>query len=284
MTAAFPAMIWQNPRRALDLTHRGVIMGILNVTPDSFSDGGRFLDLGPALEQAQRMIEEGAQIIDVGGESTRPGADLVCVEEELARVVPSIRALRGQAPGILISIDTSKAAVAAAALEAGADIINDVTALRGDPAMAAVAAASGAGLCLMHMRGTPQNMQDNPRYQDVVVEVRQFLEERLSDAVACGIRREQVALDPGIGFGKTARHNFELLRHSGALTATMPDRPLLIGVSRKSFLGGDPDERRWSTVALTSLLRSRGARIFRVHDVRPNLEALRMTEAILGDN
>ncbi len=198
MAAAFPAMIWQNPRRALDLTNRGVIMGILNVTPDSFSDGGRFRALGPALEHAQRMIEDGAQIIDVGGESTRPGAAIVGVDEELDRVVPVIRAVRAQAPGILISIDTSKAAVAAAALEAGADIINDVTALQGDPAMAAVAAASGAGVCLMHMRGTPRNMQDNPRYEDVVVEVGQFLEAALRGAIA--------ARNPARAGGDRPRH------------------------------------------------------------------------------
>ncbi len=276
-------MIWQNPRRTLDLTRRGVVMGILNVTPDSFFDGGQFIEVDAAVAQASRLIGQGAAIIDVGGESTRPGAAIVDAEEEGRRVVPIVRALRAHAPDILLSIDTSKASVAAAAIEAGADIINDVTALRGDPAMAGVAAASGAGVCLMHMRGTPRNMQDDPRYDDVVSEVRHFLEESLAGAVAAGVRRECVAVDPGIGFGKTARDNFELLREPDALTRGMPDRPLLVGVSRKSFLGGSADDRGWSTVALTSLLRSRGVRIFRVHDVRPNHEALRMTESILGD-
>ncbi len=208
---------------------------------------------------------------------------MVDAGEEARRVVPIVRVLRADAPEILISIDTSKAAVAAAAIEAGADIINDVTALRGDPAMPGVAAASGAGVCLMHMRGTPRDMQNDPRYEDVVLQVRSFLEESLARAVAAGVHRECVALDPGIGFGKTARDNFELLRDPAALATQMPDRPLLIGVSRKSFLGASADDRDWSTVALTSLLRSRGVRIFRVHDVRPNHEALRMTEAILGD-
>ena len=256
-------------------------MGILNVTPDSFSDGGRFVRVDAAVAQALRMIEEGAEIIDVGGESTRPGAVIVDAPEEMQRVLPVVRELRSRAPEILISIDTSKAPVAAAAIEAGADIINDVTALQADAGMPALAAASGAGVCLMHMRGTPRDMQKDPHYKDVVSEVRTFLEESVCRVLAAGVQRDCLALDPGIGFGKTARHNFDLLRDPAALTATMPDRPLLFGVSRKSFLEGDANDRRWSTVALTSLLRSRGVRIFRVHDVRPNHEALRMTEAIL---
>lgn len=274
-------MIWKNPRRPLDLTHRGAVMGVLNVTPDSFSDGGRFDQVESALNQAQRLIEEGADIVDVGGESTRPGAAPVQPVEELGRVLPVIRRLRERTPQILISIDTSKAAVAAAALAAGADIINDVTALRGDPAMAEVAASTGAGLCLMHMQGTPGDMQRAPRYDDVVAEVADFLAARLAAATVAGIARECIALDPGIGFGKTAAHNLRLLRDPLALTVAMPDRPLLFGVSRKSFLGGTLADRFWPTVTLTSLLRERGARIFRVHDVRPNREALRMTEAIL---
>jgi dihydropteroate synthase len=274
-------MIWKNPRRPLDLTQRGVIMGILNVTPDSFSDGGQFVRVDAAIAQALRMIEEGAEIIDVGGESTRPGAAIVEAAEEAQRVLPVVRELRARAPDILISIDTSKAAVASAAIEAGADIINDVTALRADPAMPGLAAASGAGVCLMHMRGTPRDMQNDPGYENLISEVRKFLEESVHRAVAAGVQRDCLALDPGIGFGKTARHNFDLVRDPSALTISMPDRPLLVGVSRKSFLDGDAGDRRWSTVALTSLLRSRGVRIFRVHDVRPNHEALRMTEAIL---
>jgi dihydropteroate synthase len=274
-------MIWKNSHRVLDLTHRGAIMGILNVTPDSFSDGGQFLRVEAAVAQALQMIEEGAEIIDVGGESTRPGATSVETRDEIHRIVPVIRELRGRAPGVLISVDTSKAAVAFAAVEAGADIINDVSALRGDPEMAGVAAASGVGVCLMHMRGTPRDMQNHPHYEDVVSEVREFLDDCANHAIAAGVDRECLALDPGIGFGKTARHNFRLLQNPSALTMNLPDRPLLMGVSRKSFLGGDLDARRWSTVALTALLRNRGVRIFRVHDVRPNFEALRMTEAIL---
>ena len=277
-------MTWKNPRRALDLSRRGAIMGILNVTPDSFSDGGHFHHAATAVAHARRMMAEGAEMIDVGGESTRPGAAPVIADVERARVVPVIEALRAAAPDVLISIDTSKASVATAALEAGADIINDVTALRGDPAMAGVAAARGAGVCLMHMQGTPRDMQDDPRYDDVVADVRHFLEESLRLAMAAGVPRECIALDPGIGFGKTARHNLALLRDPCALTRSMPDRPLLFGVSRKSFLGGGEDDRRWSTVALTALLRGRGVRIFRVHEVRPNHEALRMTEAILGES
>ncbi len=277
-------MIWKNARRPLDLSRRGVIMGILNVTPDSFSDGGQFSEVDPAVAITPlRMIDEGAEIIDVGGESTRPGAGSVEADEEIRRVVPVIRALRSRAADQLISIDTSKAAVAAAAIEAGADVINDVTALQGDPAMAEIAAGSGAGVCLMHMRGTPRDMQRDPQYDDVVVQVREFLEASFDFARRAGIERECIALDPGIGFGKTAGHNFALLRDPQGLGANMPDRPLVIGVSRKSFLGGGSEDRRWPTVALTSLLRTRGVRIFRVHDVRENHDALRMTEAILGE-
>jgi dihydropteroate synthase len=257
------------------------VMGVVNVTPDSFSDGGLWLDANAAIEHGLELVAAGADIIDVGGESTRPGAVIVDAPEEMQRVLPVVRELRSRAPEIKISIDTSKAAVAAAAIEAGADIINDVTALQADAGMPALAAASGAGVCLMHMRGTPRDMQKDPHYKDVVSEVRTFLEESVCRVLAAGVQRDCLALDPGIGFGKTARHNFDLLRDPAALTATMPDRPLLFGVSRKSFLEGDANDRRWSTVALTSLLRSRGVRIFRVHDVRPNHEALRMTEAIL---
>lgn len=273
-------MLWKNSRRPLHLAQRGAIMGILNVTPDSFSDGGQFTALETAVTHALQMVRDGAEIIDVGGESTRPGATPVGDAEELRRIVPVIQALRAQAPGVLISIDTSKATVAAAALEAGADIINDVTALRGDPAMAGVAASRGAGVCLMHMRGTPAEMQNDPRYDDVVAEVRMFLHERVAAAVAAGIDRDCLALDPGIGFGKSREHNQSLLRGVAGLAAANPDQPLLLGVSRKSFLGGRAEDRFWPTVALTALLRAEGARIFRVHDVRPNHEALRMSEAI----
>lgn len=275
-------MIWKNARRPLDLSRRGAIMGILNVTPDSFFDGGEFLSRNVAVSHARQMIQDGAAIVDVGGESTRPGSVPISVEEEMERVLPVIRELRAQEADVLISIDTSKAAVAEAALRAGADIINDVTAFRGDEAMAGVAAAYRAGVCLMHLRGSPVDMQHDPRYNDVVSEVRIFLEQSLARAVAAGIPRNHVALDPGIGFGKSREHNLSLLRDIPALSTTTSDRPLLLGVSRKSFLGGTTAERDWPTVALTALLRARGVRIFRVHDVRPNHEALRMTEAILA--
>lgn len=257
-------------------------MGILNVTPDSFSDGGQHQALAAALTQARRMLAEGADIIDVGGESTRPGAAAVSADEELARVLPVIAALRAERPEAVISIDTSKAAVAQAALAAGADIINDVTALQGDPAMARVAAESGAGVCLMHMQGQPRTMQQSPSYTDVVREVGEFLRRAMESAVAAGVRRECIALDPGIGFGKTREHNLTLLRSLPELLALAPDRPWLVGISRKSFLGGKVEDRLWPTVALTAALRLEGARVHRVHDVRPNLEAVRMVEAVMG--
>ncbi len=275
--------LWQTRRRTLDLSRHGAIMGVLNVTPDSFSDGGRFVDPDRACAHALAMVAEGADIVDIGGESTRPGAAPVPADEELARVLPVIERLRA-ASDVLISIDTSKAAVAAAALDAGADIINDVTALAGDPAMPEVARRTGAGVVLMHMRGTPATMQQAPAYADVVAEVAQFLRHRLDAAIASGIDPLRMALDPGIGFGKTPAHNHALLRHCDAFA--LDGRPVLIGVSRKSFLGllvgsNDPAARLWPAVALTSFCRERGARIFRVHEPRPHREALRMTEAIL---
>lgn len=275
--------LWQTRRHRLDLSRRGAIMGVLNVTPDSFSDGGRFVDPARATAHGLALVAEGADIIDVGGESTRPGAAPVPADEELARVVPVIGRLRA-ASDVLISIDTSKAVVAAAAVAAGADIINDVTGLAGDADMAATARDSGAGVVLMHMRGTPPTMQEAPAYADVVAEVGQFLRQRFDAAVACGIDPLRMALDPGIGFGKTPAHNHALLRHCDAFA--LDGRPVLIGVSRKSFLGplagsADPADRFWPAVALTSLCRERGARIFRVHEPRPHREALRMTEAIL---
>ena len=275
--------VWQTRRRTLDLTRRGVIMGVLNVTPDSFSDGGQFTDPDHACEHALTMQAEGADIIDVGGESTRPGAQPVAEADELARVVTVIERIRRRSD-VLISIDTCKARVAEAAMAAGADIINDITALTGDAEMAGVARETGAGMVLMHMRGTPQTMQVDPRYDDVVAEVREFLRQRFEGAVACGIDPMRMALDPGIGFGKTLAHNRQLLRHCAAFGVAA--RPVLIGVSRKSFLGlvvksDDPADRFWPGIALTSLCREMGARIFRVHDPRAHREALRMTEAIL---
>jgi dihydropteroate synthase len=277
-------MIWRTNRRAFDLTDRGVIMGVINVTPDSFSDGGAFGDVDSAVEHGWRLVEEGAEILDIGGESTRPGSDAVPAGEELRRVIPVIEKLAGRTTAAL-SIDTSKTEVARAAVEAGAEIINDVTALRGDAAMAAVAAESGAGVVLMHMRGTPRTMQKDPHYGNVVQEVADFLRERLAAARAAGISADRLAVDPGIGFGKTVEHNLRLIASLGALDELRC--PVVLGVSRKSFLAaaaGCPEiaDRDAPTVALTSLGRELGARIFRVHAVRPNAEALRMTEAILG--
>jgi dihydropteroate synthase len=278
-------MIWKTARQSLDLTVHGVIMGILNVTPDSFSDGGAYPEFGRATEHALRLLAEGAAIIDIGGESTRPGAEPVPLEEEMRRVLPVIDALRKRAPDCLISVDTSKAAVAAAALDHGAAIINDVTALRGDPAMAQIVARHGAGLVLMHMQGTPRTMQTQPVYGDVVAEVRAFLAERLAVAVAAGIALDCVALDPGIGFGKTAEHNLALLREIQTIGAE--GRPVVVGVSRKGFLAqfaGNAElaDRVWPTVAITALARTKGAHVMRVHDVLPNVAALKAAEALMN--
>ncbi len=258
-------------------------MGILNVTPDSFSDGGTHAGIKAAVDHARRMIAEGAEIIDIGGESTRPGAAEVAVAEEIARTAPVIAALRAEWDG-LISIDTMKAAVAAAALEAGADIVNDVSGLTADPEMASVCAKSGCGVVVMHMQGDPRTMQLAPRYDDVVAEVRAFFEERLNTLTAAGIDPEAVGLDPGIGFGKTVAHNLALLRALPELG--IGDRPLLLGVSRKSFIGrvlgsDDLGDRSWPTVAITAWAREAGVMLHRVHEVLPNVQALRMTEAIL---
>ena len=278
-------MIWKIRDREIDLSNRARVMGIINATPDSFSDGGSFLDPQAALAHGLQMVAEGAEILDIGGESTRPGAQSVEADEEIRRVLPIIQALRRESQ-VLLSIDTSKAAVARAALDAGADIINDVTGLRGDPDMAALAASSKAGIVIMHMQGEPRTMQVAPTYDDVVEEVGNFFRQALARSVACGIDPMRIALDPGIGFGKTPEHNRRLLAELSAFLEF--GRPLLVGVSRKSFLGwlagsSAMDDRFWPGVALTSLCRERGARILRVHDVKPHTEALRMTEAILGD-
>jgi len=267
----------------MDLSHRGRVMGILNTTPDSFSDGGMNNGPGAAMDHARRMISEGAEIIDIGGESTRPGAAEVSEIEEIARTVPIISALRAEWDG-WISIDTSKAAVAEAALAAGADIVNDVSGLR-DPAMVEVCTASGCGVAVMHMQGQPRTMQLAPTYGDVVREIRGFFEERHTSLTSAGIHPEALCFDPGIGFGKTLAHNLTLLRSLGDLG--VHGRPLLLGVSRKSLLAqllGDPsmEAREWPTAALTSLGREKGVLLHRVHNVKANLEALRMTEAILG--
>jgi dihydropteroate synthase len=276
-------MWWKTARKRLDLSRRGRIMGILNVTPDSFSDGGTHAGVAMALEHARRMIAEGAEIIDIGGESTRPGAAEVVVAEEIARTAPVIAALRAEWDG-LISVDTMKAAVAAAALEGGADIVNDVSGLTADPEMAAVCVESGCGVVVMHMQGDPRTMQVAPHYDDVVGEVRAFFEERLSALTEAGLDSETICFDPGIGFGKTVAHNLALLRALPGLGAA--GRPLLLGVSRKSFigkvLGSDAlADRSWPTVAITAWAREAGVMLHRVHEVLPNAQALRMTEAIL---
>jgi dihydropteroate synthase len=277
-------MIWKTRRFTLDLTRRARVMGILNVTPDSFSDGGLHGDPRAALTHAQRMIAEGAELIDIGGESTRPGALPVSAADEIARTVPVVAALRAEWDG-LISIDTAKAEVAAAALAAGADVVNDVTGLRGDPAMAEVCAASGCGVVVMHMQGEPRTMQAAPHYADVVAEVRGFFNERMLSLTAAGIDPDALCFDPGIGFGKTLDHNLALLRSLDVLGPQ--GKAFLLGVSRKSFIGkllGSDDLalRDWPTVAVTSQARGKGVMLHRVHAVRSNVEALRMTEAILG--
>jgi dihydropteroate synthase len=278
-------VIWKIRDREIDLSRRARVMGIINATPDSFSDGGSFLNPQAALAHGLQMVAEGAEILDIGGESTRPGAQSVETDEEIRRVLPIIQALRRESQ-VLLSIDTSKAAVAEAALDAGADIINDVTGLRGDPDMPALAASSKAGVVIMHMQGQPRTMQVAPTYDDVVEEVGNFFRQALARSVACGIDPMRIALDPGIGFGKTPEHNRRLLAELSAFLEF--GRPLLVGASRKSFLGwlagsSAMDDRFWPGVALTSLCRERGARLLRVHDVKPHTEALRMTEAILGD-
>lgn len=277
-------MIWKTSRRAFDLTHRGVIMGVINVTPDSFSDGGAFDDVESAVAHGLRLAEEGAEILDIGGESTRPGSEPVPAEEEMRRVIPVIEKLAALTT-VALSVDTSKADVARAALQAGAEIINDVTALRGDDAMAQVADETGAAVVLMHMRGTPRTMQKDPHYEDAVREVHSFLAERLGAAREAGIASDRLAIDPGIGFGKTVDHNLQLIASLNAFANL--GCPVVLGVSRKSFLAAAAGcekiaDRDAPTVALTSLGRELGARIFRVHAVRANAEALRMTEAILG--
>ena len=268
------------PTFSLDLTFPS-IMGVVNVTPDSFSDGGRFLAADAALEQALTLVREGASIVDIGGESTRPGSEPVSADEELRRVLPVIEALAGSV-GVPISVDTMKADVARRALAAGATIINDVSALRYDDAMVEVVAGTGCPVCIMHMQGMPKTMQEDPRYDDVVDEVLRFLEERLTAIVGRGVREEQVMVDPGIGFGKTVAHNLALLDGLSRFTAL--GRPLLLGTSRKRFLGAilgaEPGERVIGTVATTVIGFLAGAHVFRVHDVRPNFEALRVALAV----
>jgi dihydropteroate synthase len=261
------------------------IMGVINVTPDSFSDGGRYLAARAAIAHGLELDAEGAAILDIGGESTRPGAAPVPEAEELRRVMPVIEGLIAGGAQAQISIDTSKSGVASRALEAGASLVNDVTALRGDPDMAGVVAGAGVECCLMHMLGDPRTMQRDPRYGDVVNDIRKFLEERLRFAMQAGIAEDRILLDPGIGFGKTLEHNLELLRRLDELVSI--GRPLVIGTSRKSFLGrltgrDDPDDRVAGTIATNVLAYERGARVFRVHDVGPVHDALTVTAATVS--
>lgn len=275
-------MIWKTGRRTFDLANRGVIMGVINVTPDSFSDGGNFTSVNAAVEHGLRLAGEGAEILDIGGESTRPGAAPVSAEEELRRVIPVIEGLSGKTTAAL-SIDTSKSAVAQAAVGAGAEIINDVTALQGDADMPRVAAESGCAVVLMHMRGTPATMQQDPQYDDVVAEVSDHLAQRVAAARAAGIAADRIAIDPGIGFGKTVEHNLRLIADLRAFADL--GYPVLLGASRKSFLAAaaaSPDVagRDTATAVLTAEGYRLGARIFRVHNVRANMQALRLAESL----
>jgi dihydropteroate synthase len=262
--------------------HDFALMGVVNVTPDSFSDGGRYFDAGTAVAHALQLDAEGADILDIGGESTRPGAEPVGVEEELRRVMPVLAGVAGVA-GSRLSIDTSKATVASAALAAGASLVNDVTALRGDPELAGVVADADCDCCLMHMLGEPRTMQRDPRYDDVVADVKAFLEERMAFAISEGVAEERILLDPGIGFGKTVAHNAELIARLHELVEI--GRPVVIGTSRKWFLGKltgreNTDDRLAATIASNVLAYERGARVFRVHDVAPVRDALLTTATV----
>lgn len=261
---------------------RPLVLGVLNVTPDSFSDGGKFFDRDRAVEHALAMLNDGADIVDIGGESTRPGAEPVGAEMEIERVVPVIEALRRRTDAI-VSVDTSKSAVARAALAAGAEIVNDVTGLEGDPALMDLCAATGCGVIVMHMRGTPKTMQACPAYDDAVARVRDYLAARIERALAAGIARDKIVIDPGIGFGKTVRHNLELIDGIDALTEL--GYPVLLGVSRKSFIGkitgiADPAAREIPTQAVHAAAFGRGVFIFRAHDVRATRLALTTVSAI----
>jgi dihydropteroate synthase len=273
--------IWRIGGRAFDCSQRTLVMGILNVTPDSFSDGGRYTSVDHAAIHAAGMAADGADIVDVGGESTRPGSDPVPPEVEIDRVVPVIRRVAEASPGLVVSIDTRKAEVAAAALDAGATLVNDVSAAA-DPEMLELVRARGAGLVLMHMLGEPKTMQEAPRYEDVVAEVHGFLRERVEAAVFAGIEAERIAIDPGIGFGKDLGHNLTLLRRIDALTDI--GRPVLVGPSRKRFIGTlldlPEDQRMEGTAAAVAWAVTHGAHAVRVHDVREIVRVLRVTEAI----
>jgi len=277
------ARLWRIGKHVFDVSRRGLIMGVLNVTPDSFSDGGEFFTADKAVERGVVLAREGAHIIDVGGESTRPGSEGVVVEEELRRVIPVIEKLRAKVD-VPLSIDTSKAEVARAALGAGASIVNDITGCRADQRMLPLIAQTKSALIVMHMQGVPRTMQIEPRYADVVEEISEFFRQQYARAIGLNIDPMAIAFDPGIGFGKTLEHNLELLARLERLRAH--DRPLVVGLSRKSFLGkliGSPEirDRLVPGLALTSLLRARGADVFRVHDVKESVYALQVTEAVL---
>jgi dihydropteroate synthase len=277
-------ILWKVGEQVVDLSKRGMIMGVLNVTPDSFSDGGKFFGPEQAVAHGMRMASEGAQIIDVGGESTRPGAEPIPTEEELRRVISVIKRLRDKS-NVFISVDTSKVEVASAAIDAGASIINDVTGGRDDNTKFSLAAKRNAAFIIMHMQGNPRTMQQQPHYTDVVAEVADFFRQQYDCALECGVDPMTIAVDPGIGFGKTLEHNLELLRNLERLR--VKERPLVVGISRKSFLGklagsSEMSARLAPCFALTSILRANGANIFRAHDVAENVAALRATEAMLS--
>ncbi len=277
------ATVWQLRTCRLNLPWRPLLMGILNVTPDSFSDGGRYANTSAAVEQARDLIAQGADLLDIGGESTRPYAEPVSAQEELRRVIPVVEAIC-QETDIPVSIDTSKAAVAQAAIAAGAEVINDVTGLEGDPEMIPLAAETGAGVCAMHMQGRPQTMQDNPAYDHVVAEIETYLAARRDALLDTGIEPAKICLDPGIGFGKTHQHNLDLLAGCGVFHRL--GMPLLVGHSRKGFIGkllGDAKaDRTAGTIGVSVALATQAVQILRVHDVRPVREALRLFEATGG--
>jgi dihydropteroate synthase len=280
-----PDRAWRCRDRTLTLGERTLVMGIVNVTPDSFTDGGMYLTTDDAVRHGARLVDEGADVLDVGGESTRPGAEPVDVDEELRRVIPVIEGLTEMQQTTPISIDTRKPEVARAALEAGARIVNDVTAGR-DGAMLEAVADTGAGIVLMHMLGEPQTMQDDPRYDDVVAEVNEFLRERIEAAVFAGIAEERVCVDPGIGFGKNVEHNLALLRSVSALR--LLGAAVMVGASRKRFIGvltgsEDPADRLEGSLAAAVLAASLGADVVRVHDVAPTVRALRVADAIVRE-
>ncbi len=270
--------------RDLKFGHKTYVMGILNVTPDSFYDGGRYVSMDVAMRRVERMISEGADIIDVGGESTRPGADPVPLETELERVVPVVKAIRDRFPDILISVDTYKSAVARQALEAGADIVNDISGLQFDPEMARVAAEFGSYVVIMHIKGTPKDMQVNPEYGDVIAEITDYFHRQIDYGVRNGIERGKIILDPGIGFGKKLWHNLRILNEIERFRDEF-ELPILIGASRKSMIGmvlGNvpPEQRLEGTIAISAYCAMKGVDIVRVHDVKPNVMAVRMVEAI----